>query len=79
MKIKNRTPLSGGKMTEAEAIQLHKVLEAKTAELMEHFDTVQIVVTRHNRLDETTEMMSKGRGNLYARFSSVEAWLESIE
>jgi hypothetical protein len=30
-------------------------------------------------LDETTDMMSKGRGNLYARFSSVEAWLESIE
>jgi hypothetical protein len=66
-------------MTEAEAIQLQKVLETKTAELMEHFDTVQIVVTRHNRLDETTEMMSKGRGNLYARCSSVEAWLESIE
>ncbi len=79
MKIKNRIPSSGGEMTEAEAIQLHKVLETKTAELMEHFDTVQIVVTRHNRLDETTEMMSKGRGNLYARFSSVEAWLESIE
>ena len=54
-------------MTEAEAIQLHKVLETKTAELMEHFDTVQIVVTRHNRLDETTDMMSRGRGNLYAR------------
>jgi regulator of sigma D len=79
LKIKNRIPSSGGKMTEAEAIQLHKVLETKTAELMEHFDTVQIVVTRHNRLDETTEMMSKGRGNLYARFSSVEAWLETIE
>jgi hypothetical protein len=66
-------------MTEAEAIQLHKVLETKTAELMEHFDTVQIVVTRHNRLDETTEMMTKGRGNLYARYSSVDTWLESIE
>jgi len=66
-------------MTEAEAIQLQKVLEAKTAELMEHFDTVQIVVTRHNKLDDTTEMMSKGRGNLYARFSSVDAWLESME
>jgi len=66
-------------MTEAEAIQLRKVLEAKTAELMEHFDTVQIVVTRHNRQDETTDMMSRGRGNLYARYSSVEAWLETIE
>jgi regulator of sigma D len=66
-------------MTEAEAIQLHKVLEIKTDELMEHFDTVQIVVTRHNRLDETTDMMSRGRGNLYARVSSVDAWLESIE
>ena len=79
MKIKNRIPSSGGKMTEAEAIQLRKVLEAKTAELMEHFDTVQIVVTRHNRQDETTDMMSRGRGNLYARYSSVEAWLETIE
>jgi hypothetical protein len=66
-------------MTEAEVIQLQKFLDLKTAELMEHFDTVQIVVTRHNKLDETTEMMTKGKGNLYARFSSVDAWLESIE
>jgi hypothetical protein len=66
-------------MTEAEALQLQKVLETKAAELMEHFDTVQIVVTRHNKIDDTTDMMSRGRGNLYARYSSVDAWLESIE
>lgn len=79
MRVTISIPSSGGEMTEAEALQLQKVLDSKTAELMEHFDTVQIVVTRHNKSDDTTDMMSKGRGNLYARFSSVDAWIESIE
>jgi hypothetical protein len=66
-------------MTEAEAIEYQKYLSFKCAELMEHFDTVQIIVTKHDRKDNTTDMLSNGSGNLYARLASVDDWLSRNE
>lgn len=66
-------------MTEAEAIEYQRFLDQKLAELMEHFDTVQIVVTRHEKATDTTYKMSKGSGNMYARVCSMEAWLDDIK
>ena len=66
-------------MTEAEAIEYQRFLDQKLAELMEHFDTVQIIVTRHNKATDITNMMAKGAGNMYARVCSMEAWLDDIK
>lgn len=49
------------------------VLQHCTA-LMEHFDTVQIVVTSHSA-EEGTGSITLGGGNVFARMASVREWL----
>lgn len=58
-------------MTEAEDIALVK---KHVAALGEHYDSVQIFVTRLNGGD--TIRVSSGEGNWYARFGHVTHWLE---
>ena len=54
-----------------------KVLDKHCNSLMEHFDTVQIVVTRH--LKDGTRMANYGAGNLYARLASAREWLNRMD
>ena len=54
------------------------LLEAAAAKLGEHFDTVQIFVTRvvdDGKLCGNTEDLSTGLGNWYARTGQVRDWL----
>lgn len=53
------------------------LMEKHCSALMEHFDTVQIVVTRH--LKDGTRMANYGAGNLYARLASAREWLNRMD
>lgn len=57
---------------EADRAMVNKHVQA----LMEHFDTVQIFVTRHmpSELD-ATRMLSMGAGNWFARSGQVREWV----
>jgi hypothetical protein len=51
-------------------------LDAIAADLGEHYDTVQIFVTRYNsESDKTTMRVSRGTGNWFARFGQIALWL----
>lgn len=46
--------------------------------LMEHFDTVQVFVTRYDGGEPNdTTGLSKGRGNYYARRHFVDCWVQN--
>lgn len=43
--------------------------------LMEHFDTVQIFVSKHDSIDNKTGFITKGAGNSYARYGQIKQWV----
>jgi hypothetical protein len=47
------------------------------SELMEMCDTVQIIVTKHDPVTNSTFSLSKGAGNVYARVASCDDWIAS--
>jgi len=51
------------------------VLESQCAQLMEHFDSVQIFVTKHNKLTRYVSAFHVGDGNYYARLGQVREWI----
>lgn len=51
------------------------VLKRHTAQIMEHFDAIQIFATKENAEEQTTTVMSWGGGNWYARFGQVQEWI----
>lgn len=53
-----------------------KILEKHVNGLLEHFDTVTILVTRQN--GDTTCYRSRGAGNIFARYGQGVVWLESL-
>lgn len=61
-------------MTEAEESKL--VLDAAKA-LGEHFDAVEILVSRHDA--DGTRTVAKGCGNWHARLGVVREWLVNTE
>lgn len=52
-----------------------KLVESAVSRLIEHFDSVRIIVTK-NSLDGTI-MISRGDGNFYAQIGSTQDWLEA--
>jgi hypothetical protein len=44
------------------------------SELGEHFDTVQIFVTRHEPSEGGTVNVQWGEGNWFARYGQVKSW-----
>ena len=58
--------------------QHQQILRQAADGLMEHFDTVQLLVTKHVPEDKDldgTVSLHIGRGNYYARFGQVIDWL----
>lgn len=47
--------------------------------LLEHFDSVQIFVTRHNGGGDTTQSYETGGGNFYARLGQVHEWMTIMD
>lgn len=54
---------------------VEEVVNRACAQLAEHFDSVQIFVTRHRGEDSITQNMEVGRGNFYARLGHIRDWL----
>lgn len=54
-----------------------ELLAACLTTLINHFDSVRIVVTSHE--ENKSEMKSVGGGNLYAQRGSVVEWLELLD
>jgi hypothetical protein len=61
-------------MSDTEQSDLSKVQKA-VDELGEHFDTVQILVTRHESTKGGTINVALGTGNWHARYGQVRTWL----
>jgi hypothetical protein len=55
------------------------ILDSHVAQLCEHFDTVQIFVTRQNGEENVTMTADKGNGNWYARYGQVREWITKQE
>ena len=53
-----------------------ELLAACLQTLVNHFDSVRIVVTSHENTE--TIMKSVGAGNLYAQLGSVDAWVAQM-
>lgn len=54
---------------------LQKLLDNHCAALMEHFDSVTILVTAHDGASEETSSYESSGGNIYARLGKVHEWL----
>lgn len=51
-------------------------VQRKVTELLEHFDTVQIFVTRHMPAEmDGTVMCNRGGGSWNARYGQIREWL----
>lgn len=64
-------------MSEQERDQ--ELLARHCAGLMEHFDSVRIVATKHNPVDQTTTTASWGQGNFHAQRDSTREWLAMLD
>jgi hypothetical protein len=51
-----------------------KIIDLAVARLAEHFDTVQVFVTRHDSRTGTINVQ-RGSGNWFARSGQVREWL----
>jgi hypothetical protein len=55
-----------------------ELLDKVVANLAEHYDTVQIIVTRHDG-DAGTLVRTRGCGNWSARYGSAKEYIENCE
>jgi hypothetical protein len=53
-----------------------KILRRHIFQLMEHYDSVSIVVTRYNPETKNTHGRYMGEGNYHARFGAMFNWIE---
>lgn len=53
------------------------LLRAHVNQLAEHFDAVEIIVTRDTGPKNGSEFACMGVGNWYARYGMVQAWLKN--
>lgn len=54
---------------------LQQIIDDHVAKLLEHFDSVTILVTDHRGAEDDTICYEGGGGNLYARKGIVQEWL----
>lgn len=52
-----------------------KLIEDHVNRLMEHFDTVQIFVSRQDTEENVTHSRDSGAGHWYARYGQVNEWI----
>lgn len=56
-----------------------QILRSHALQLHEHFESVQIIVTRHDVEEDGTVLAHHGEGNWFARYGSVKEWLLKLE
>jgi len=59
--------------------EMDHILRRKAAQLMEHFDTVRIFVTKHDGLTQETIAMDRGGGSFYAQRGQIQEWMNQDE
>jgi len=62
-------------MSESDEAEINKLVKDAAVKLAEHFDCVQILVTKHKGGEEVTQSFEHGVGNFYARLGHVREWL----
>ena len=55
--------------------EMKDVVQRSAAALAEHFDSVQIFVTRHDGGKEVSQSYETGRGNFYTRLGQISEWM----
>lgn len=58
-----------------EAEEAVKILDRHVNQLMEHFESVQIFVSKHRPNKDSTLVVQRGDGNWFARYGQVRAWM----
>lgn len=53
-----------------------EIAERHCRQLMEHFDTVQIFVTREAPDRDGTQHLARGSGNWFARYGQISGWVK---
>lgn len=53
--------------------EIMKLVDKALAGLSEHFDSIQIIATRHD--GDKTIMLDRGTGNWYSRFGAGQLWV----
>lgn len=66
-------------MAKVISIEEAKLVDAVKNQLMEHFDTVRILVTKHDGPSDETECYTVGGGNIYAQQGLAHDWLTQVE
>jgi hypothetical protein len=61
-------------MNEQKSAEAH--MEAALDYLKEHFDSIQIIATRHDDETGLTHSLRRGRGNYYARLAACREWVD---
>ena len=61
--------------TDSETKSQQLILDRTVKELLEHFDSIQILATNHRGDKDITVSFSAGAGNWYARLGRVVEWL----
>lgn len=56
-----------------------ELLDKHLAQISEHFDTVQIFVTKHTPATERTGGRVLGSGNWFARYGQIMEWVAGVE
>ena len=49
------------------------------SELMEHFDSVRIFVTKHDGPTDISQETSVGAGNFYAQYGQIRSWIDQMD
>lgn len=59
-----------------ERAEEHAIVRQHIDQLAEHFDTVQVFVTRVTQGGEYTVRIDTGTGNWFARYGQIRQWVE---
>lgn len=51
------------------------IVDRAKAQLMEHFESVRIFVTKHSGADDETGAYTVGQGNFYAQLGQISEWV----
>lgn len=64
-----------GHVSDGEPTGMAEIVDRAAASLAEHFDSVQIFVTKHDGGKQVTRSLESGKGNMQARLGHVHQWL----
>ncbi len=53
----------------------HDLVKKHVTQLIEHFDSVRITVTRHDAQSGQSRTFSTGDGNFYAQWAATREWM----